>query len=169
MKRFIYHIEHTYGDDQNVWTTAEDEYEAEQNIRHDYHSIKSLTLRKVEDMYLENGDEVIEADNGKLILANSGAYCDENGNPTGGCIDYEDTDVYVTKTGSVYHTSKDCPSLKARNPEVKKISLSEDRWKLRCLEMAGVDNWTWYDQAMSDYEADEYTNDELTKDYNEAN
>lgn len=48
MKRFIYHIEHTYGDDQNVWTTAEDEYEAEQNIRHDYHSIKSLTLRKVE-------------------------------------------------------------------------------------------------------------------------
>lgn len=125
MKRFIYHIEHTYGDDQNVWTTAEDEYEAEQNIRHDYHSIKSLTLRKVEDMYLENGDEVIEADNGKLILANSG--CDENGNPTGGCIDYEDTDVYVTKTGSVYHTSKDCPSLKARNPEVKKISLSDAR------------------------------------------
>lgn len=121
MKRFIYHIEHTYGDDQNVWTTAE----AEQNIRHDYHSIKSLTLRKVEDMYLENGDEVIEADNGKLILANSGAYCDENGNPTGGCIDYEDTDV--TKTGSVYHTSKDCPSLKARNPEVKKISLSDAR------------------------------------------
>lgn len=82
---------------------------------------------KVEDMYLENGDEVIEADNGKLILANSGAYCDENGNPTGGCIDYEDTDVYVTKTGSVYHTSKDCPSLKARNPEVKKISLSDAR------------------------------------------
>ena len=67
-------------------------------------------------MYLENGDEVIEADNGKLILANSGAYCDENGNPT---------DVYVTKTGSVYHTSKECPSLKARNPEVKKISLSD--------------------------------------------
>lgn len=25
------------------------------------------------------------------------------------------------------------------------------------------------DQAMSDYEADEYTNDELIKDYNEAN
>lgn len=24
-------------------------------------------------------------------------------------------------------------------------------------------------KAMSDYEADEYTNDELTKDYNEAN
>lgn len=30
MKRFIYHIERTYGDDQNVWTTAEDE--AEQNM-----------------------------------------------------------------------------------------------------------------------------------------
>ena len=84
-------------------------------------------------MYLKNGDEIIEADNGKLILANSGAYCDESGNPTGGCIDYEDTDdysdtdVYVTKTGSVYHTSKECPSLKARNPEVKKISLSDAR------------------------------------------
>lgn len=133
MKKFIYHIEHTYGDDQNVWTTAEDEYEAEQNIRHDYHSIKSLTLIRIENMYLKNGDEVIEADNGKLILANSGAYCDESGNPTGGCIDYEDTDdcsdtdVYVTKTGSVYHTSKECPSLKTRNPEVRKISLSDAR------------------------------------------
>lgn len=51
----------------------------------------------------------------------------------------------------------------------KDSSRWNDRWKLRCLEMAGVDNWTWYDQAMSDYEADEYTNDELTKDYNEAN
>ena len=78
-------------------------------------------------MYLKNGDEVIEADNGKLILANSGAYCDENGNPTGGYIDYEDTNVYVTKTGSVYHTSKECPSLKTRNPEVRKISLSDAR------------------------------------------
>lgn len=81
MKKFIYHIEHTNGMDQNVWTSAENQYEAEQEIRHDYHSIKSLTLIKVEDMYLENGDEVIEADNGRLILANSGAYCDEDGNP----------------------------------------------------------------------------------------
>lgn len=46
---------------------------------------------------------------------------------------------------------------------IRKDELLRDRWKLRCLEMAGVDNWTWYDQA------DEYTNDELTKDYNEAN
>lgn len=43
-----------------------------------------------------NGDEVIEADNGRLILANSGAYCDEDGNPTGGCIDDEEY-VYITK------------------------------------------------------------------------
>ena len=46
-------------------------------------------------------------------------------------IDYEDTDnygdVYITKTGKVYHTSKECSSLKARNPEVKKISLSDAR------------------------------------------
>lgn len=92
MKKFIYHIEHTNGMDQNVWTSAENQYEAEQEIRHDYHSIKSLTLIKIEDMYLENGDEVIEADNGRLILANSGAYCDEDGNPTGGCIDDEADD-----------------------------------------------------------------------------
>lgn len=59
MKKFIYHIEHTNGMDQNVWTSAENQYEAEQEIRHDYHSIKSLTLIKVENMYLENGDEAL--------------------------------------------------------------------------------------------------------------
>lgn len=51
---------------------------------------------------------------------------------------------------------------------IRKDELAEllrDRWKLRCLEMAGVG----HGKAMSDYEADEYTNDELTKDYNEAN
>ena len=55
---------------------------------------------------------------------------------------------------------------------IKKDELAKllrDRWKLRCLEMAGVDNWIWYDQAMDNYNADEYTDDELTKDYNEIN
>ena len=47
--------------------------------------------------------------------------------------------------------------------------LLRNRWKLHCLEMAGVDNWIWYDQAMDDYNADEYTDDELTKDYDEIN
>ena len=122
MKKFI---SHTNGMDQNVWTSAENQYEAEQEIRHDYHSIKSLTLIKVEDMYLENGDEVIEADNGRLILANSGAYCDEDGNPTGGCIDNEEEFVYVTRTGGTYYTNRECASLKARKPELKKISLSD--------------------------------------------
>lgn len=74
-------------------------------------------------MYLDNGDEVIEANNGKLILANSGTYCDEDGNPTGGNIDNREEFVYVTKTGSVYHTSNECPSLKARSPELFKMSL----------------------------------------------
>lgn len=64
---------------------------------------------------------------------------------------------------------------RTRTMEMKLIRKDElagllrDRWKLRCLEMAGVDNWTWYDQAMNDYKADEYTDDELTKDYNEIN
>ena len=55
---------------------------------------------------------------------------------------------------------------------IRKDELAEllrDSQKLNCLEMAGVDNWTWYDQAMDDYNADEYTDDELTKDYDEAN
>lgn len=55
---------------------------------------------------------------------------------------------------------------------IKKNELAEllrDSWKLRCLEAAGVDNWTWYGQAMNNYDADEYTNDELTEDYDEAN
>lgn len=47
--------------------------------------------------------------------------------------------------------------------------LLRNRRKLHCLEMAGVDNWIWYDQAMNDYNADEYTDDELTENYNEAN
>lgn len=54
---------------------------------------------------------------------------------------------------------------------IRKNELAEllrDSLKLRCLEAAGVDNWEWYDEAMYDYEADEYTDDELTKDYNEA-
>lgn len=35
--------------------------------------------------------------------------------------------------------------------------------KLSCLEAGGVDNWTWYDEALSDY--DYIDNDTLTKDY----
>lgn len=55
---------------------------------------------------------------------------------------------------------------------IRKDELAEllrDSWKLRCLEAAGVDNWMWYDQAMCDYKADEYTDDELTEDYDETN
>ena len=74
-------------------------------------------------------------------------------------IDAEKSEKEPWRTGDITGINKDCPL----------AELLRDRWKLRCLEMAGVDNWTWYDQAMSDYEADEYTNDELTKDYNEAN
>ena len=73
-------------------------------------------------MYLENGDEVIEADNGRLILANSGAYCDEDGNPTGGCIDNEEY-VFVTKSGKSYHTDPNCRTLK--NHEFMEIPISE--------------------------------------------
>lgn len=78
-------------------------------------------------------------------------------------IDAEKSEKEPWRTGDITGINKDCPLAL----HIKQ--LLRDRWKLRCLEMAGVDNWTWYDQAMSDYEADEYTNDELTKDYNEAN
>ncbi len=99
MRKYTYHIEHTYDDSQNVWTSADNEYEAEQNIRHDYHSIKSLTLIKVED--IESEDE-----NPKTV---------------------KEEYVYVTKSGSVYHTSTSCSSLKARNPELTKITFKEAR------------------------------------------
>ena len=57
---------------------------------------------------------------------------------------------------------------------IRKDELAEllrDRWKLRCLEMAGVDNSLEgkYEVHKSYRHSDEYTNDELTKDYNEAN
>ena len=55
---------------------------------------------------------------------------------------------------------------------IRKDELAEllrDSRKQNCLEKAGVDNWIWYDQAMDDYNADEYTNDELTEGYDEAN
>ena len=35
--------------------------------------------------------------------------------------------------------------------------------KLSCLEAGGVDNWTWYDEALSDY--DYIDDDTLTEDY----
>lgn len=81
-------------------------------------------------------------------------------------IDAEKSKKEPWRTGDITGINKDCPLALHIKPNTRTL---KDRWKLRCLEMAGVDNWTWYDQAMSDYEADEYTNDELTKDYNEAN
>ena len=74
-------------------------------------------------MYLENGDEVIEASNGKLILANSGAYCDEQGNPIGGNIDDEESYVFVTPKGKTYHSTRGCRYLAYR--EVLEIPFSQ--------------------------------------------
>ena len=39
--------------------------------------------------------------------------------------------------------------------------------KLSCLEARGVDNWTWYDEALSDYDSD-LDDDILTEDYKDA-
>lgn len=39
--------------------------------------------------------------------------------------------------------------------------------KLSCLEAGGVDNWTWYDEALSDYDSD-LDDDILTEDYKDA-
>lgn len=39
--------------------------------------------------------------------------------------------------------------------------------KLSCLEDGGVDNWTWYDEALSDYDSD-LDDDILTEDYKDA-
>lgn len=39
--------------------------------------------------------------------------------------------------------------------------------KLSCLEAGGVDNWIWYDEALSDYDSD-LDDDILTEDYKDA-
>lgn len=47
--------------------------------------------------------------------------------------------------------------------EEKKIQVSERTWNklqedlrfLRCLEAAGVDNWEWYDEAVTSWRAGE--------------
>lgn len=39
--------------------------------------------------------------------------------------------------------------------------------KLSCLEAGGVDNWIWYDEALSDYDND-LDDDILTEDYKDA-
>ena len=52
--------------------------------------------------------------------------------------------------------------------EKELASLILDSYRLACLEEMGVDNWEGYSLAMDNYNADKYTDDELTEDYNEA-
>lgn len=40
--------------------------------------------------------------------------------------------------------------------------------KLSCLEAGGVDNWIWYDEALSDYCDEDLDDDILTKEYKDA-
>lgn len=68
-------------------------------------------------MYLENGREIYESDKypGYYIDANTGAFCDENGNYVGGNADDGDRPgrnnpneeiVYVTKSGKQYYPKR---------------------------------------------------------------
>lgn len=41
-------------------------------------------------------------------------------------------------------------------------------YKLNCLEAGGVDNWTWYDEALSDYCDEDLDDDTLTEEYKDA-
>ena len=67
-------------------------------------------------MYLDNGREIYESDKypGYYIDANTGAFCDENGNYVGGNQDsgdapghrfYDDT-VWVTRSGKQYYANR---------------------------------------------------------------
>lgn len=40
--------------------------------------------------------------------------------------------------------------------------------KLSCLEAGGVDNWTWYDEALTEYNEDDLDDDTLTNEYKDA-
>ena len=84
MKRFIYHIEHTYGDDQNVWTTAEDESAKE---------VKSL-----------HGKTVGYSDHACKECAK---YKDEALFIIG--IDAEKSEKEPWRTGDITGINKDCP------------------------------------------------------------
>ena len=71
-------------------------------------------------MYLDNGREIYESDKypGYFIDANTGAFCDEDGNYVGGNVDNGDKTgssfnttfrivmVYVTKTGKQYYPKR---------------------------------------------------------------
>lgn len=85
-------------------------------------------------MYLDNGREIYESDKypGYFIDANTGAFCDENGNYIGGNIDngdkpggsrsYNSERVWITNTGKQYYP-------KRTKSATTSISLSEARRK----------------------------------------
>lgn len=46
--------------------------------------------------------------------------------------------------------------------------LIRDSIKLSYLEAGGVDNWTWYDEALTEYSEDDLDDDTLTNEYKDA-
>lgn len=62
------------------------------------------------------------------------------------------------------------------NLDIEGISFSQeeladlirDSIKLSYLEAGGVDNWTWYDEALTEYNEDDLDDDTLTNEYKDA-
>lgn len=50
-------------------------------------------------------------------------------------------------------------------PKDELADLIRDHIKMRYLENAGVDNWCWYDEALSEYHEDMEDDEYLTKKY----
>ena len=46
--------------------------------------------------------------------------------------------------------------------------LIRDSIKLSYLEAGGDDNWTWYDEALNEYNEDDLDDDTLTNEYKDA-
>lgn len=46
--------------------------------------------------------------------------------------------------------------------------LIRDSIKLSYLEAGGVDNWTWYDETLTEYNEDDLDDDTLTNEYKDA-
>lgn len=46
--------------------------------------------------------------------------------------------------------------------------LIRDSIKLSYLEAGGADNWTWYDEALTEYNEDDLDDDTLTNEYKDA-
>lgn len=81
---------------------------------------------------------------------------------------YEDI---LSRTWNRYYYEVEAETLEEAIEKVKDgevADLIRDSIKLSYLEAGGVDNWTWYDEALTEYNEDDLDDDTLTNEYKDA-